>query len=342
MKKNTRIFAMCLAAVLLSGVLTGCLAKNSPEQPAAEEPREQPAARQSSPAASQAPSTASTVAAPQQAPQDAQEQQSLRNETLGEGVFALTLLGIDSTPERREAGSGKRSDTIILLAIDSQNNTCKALTIPRDTRAKICRLNKKGKVVAQNYNRINAAYAYGGRDQYRHENALQALSNLLGVPLEYYASIDMDSIGPLAKALGGVQVTLDVSMEGVGQKGETVLLLEEEAEIYVRKRHGVTGGSDLARTKRQQQFVKACAQRIQQMGPVAAVPRLVAALGSRVRTNLSLGEMASLAQVLSGLDLDKVEFYTLPGRAKTIDGRSYFIHDREKTQALIKELFSQA
>ena len=257
----------------------------------------------------------------------------------GEKTVLLTLLGIDTDPAREERHMGWRSDAMVVCFIDVERPACTLLTVPRDTRARVRRLDRQGNVKKTQWDKINAAYAYGGgKDKFSHENALHALSELLNVELVYYASIDMDAIGPVADAVGGVPVTLDVTIEGVGKEGETVNLTGDAAYTYVRRRKGITGGSDLARTGRQQQFLRALAMKVKSMNAVTAVPKLFAALQSHVRTNLSVEQMAALAGVLNRLAEEEIHMVTLPGRAKTIHGTSYYIMDEAKTEKLIGEM----
>lgn len=66
---------------------------------------------------------------------------------------------------QRRAGRGAhgaRADSIALLSVDLENPACSVLSVPRDTRAAIRRLNRDGTVQAERTDRINAAYAYGG------------------------------------------------------------------------------------------------------------------------------------------------------------------------------------
>lgn len=286
--------------------------------PKAAEPRKTPAL----PAASPAPQEASAH--------------------FGQETVLLTFLGIDTDPSREARGMGWRSDAIVICFVDTKTPACTLLTVPRDTRARIRRLNADGEVRKTQWGRINAAYAYGGgKDKFSHENALYALSELLDLQLSYYVSIDMDAIGPVTDAVGGVPVTLDFDIDGVGEKGETVTLTGDAAYTYVRRRKGVTGGSDLARTGRQQKFLKALAMKVKEMDAVTAVPQLFSALSGRVRTNLSIEQMAALAGVLDRLEEKDITAVTLPGRSKTIDGTSYYIMDEEKTRETVKKAMGE-
>ncbi|MGI6151864.1 MAG: LCP family protein [Christensenellales bacterium] len=260
---------------------------------------------------------------------------------LGGSKVAITLLGIDSNVEREERKMGSRSDVMVICVIDMAAPSCSILTIPRDTRAKVRRLNSAGEIRSTRTDKINAAYAYGGGDPEKScENALFALNALLGTDLTYYAAMDMDGIGPLTEALDGVTVTLPADIDGVGREGQTVTLNGETAYTYIRKRKGVQGGSDLSRTARQQIFIKALAKRVKELG-VSAIPALWNTMAPRVTTNVSLSQMVALGTVLSHIDTDAIETFTLPGRSKTIDGTSFYVADRDETRKLVRALFGQ-
>lgn len=258
---------------------------------------------------------------------------------LGGTKVAFVLLGIDSNDEREQKRMGSRSDVMVVCIVDMVKPSCSLLTIPRDTRTKIRKLSKSGEVKSTRTDKINAAYAYGGGDpRISCENALFALNQLLGTDVQYYAAMDMDGIGPLTEAVGGVTVTLPADIEGVGKEGETVTLDAETAYIYVRRRKGVQGGSDLMRTTRQQIFLKALAKRVKEMG-VSAIPAIWSTMAERVTTNLSLTQMVALGSVLSNIDTDSIETHTLPGRSKTIDGTSFYVPNMEEAKKLVQALF---
>ena len=257
-------------------------------------------------------------------------------------IVTLTLLGIDTSDERERLDMGWRSDSIAVMAIDMVQNKCTVITVPRDTRTKVRRLNKKGEVVSEKLNKVNAAYAFGGgEDKYSAENALYAISKLLGVDLIYYASLNIDAIAPLTDAVGGVELTLPADIEGVGKEGETVLLTGEVANRYVRARKGIQGGSDVARTKRQQEFIKQLAFKIKSMDAVSIMPKLLFSMGGKIKTNLSLEQMMMLASVLMKIEKDNLTFETIPGKGKTIGVTSFYIHNEEETKKLIRSVFEK-
>lgn len=86
----------------------------------------------------------------------------------------VMIMGVDS----REGDVG-RSDTLMVAAIDPKKKQAALLSVPRDTRVKI-----KG----HGWDKINAAYAYGGHDLTR-----QTVEQFLGVPMDHYVIINMES-----------------------------------------------------------------------------------------------------------------------------------------------------
>ena len=263
-------------------------------------------------------------------------------DVLGSNTLSIVLMGVDSDQEREKKGRGWRSDTIAILVIDVETPSFRILSIPRDTRAKVRRLNEKGKVIGQQYNKINAAFHYGGGpEKLGHENLIYALNQLLfdsqedAWALHYYASIDMEGVAPFTDAVGGVPITLAYDMPGFGKKGETITLQGEQAQKFVRLRHGVTGGSDLGRISRQQDFVQAFTARVRSLGVKKVVLSLWQTVEQYVHTNLSLEQILVLGDLLSKLDMEQATFDILPGKCKTIDSRSYYVPNSEKMRQLV-------
>ena len=85
------------------------------------------------------------------------------------------ILGVDE----RDDDVG-RSDTTLLLTVDPKQKTASLLSIPRDSRVKL---------PGHGYDKINAAYAYGG-----HRLSEQAVADLVGVPVDYYVLINFKAL----------------------------------------------------------------------------------------------------------------------------------------------------
>ncbi len=266
--------------------------------------------------------------------------------TLPDEKVNIVFLGVDTDEERAAAGNSYRTDTIVVLAANLSTGEAELLSIPRDTRVKVQKLNDTGKVTAEQYNRINSAFYYGGGyDGHGYENTLLAVNNLLfpedgsDSSITYYVSIDMDGIAPFVEAVGGVPITLPYDVEGFGSEGETITITAENAESFVRLRHGITGGSDLGRIGRQQAFIMAFADKVKDMGATSALFKLLPSVQTYMNTNLTMNQMVAFAEFLSKADLTSLTLHSLPGKCRTIDGRSYFIADEDGLNNLVSSIW---
>ena len=106
--------------------------------------------------------------------------QPMPTSTLGSRT-TIMLMGVD---ERKDDVG--RSDTLMIVSLDSKNDRVSLLSIPRDTRVKI---KKHG------FDKINAAYAYGG-----HKLSKSTVENLLGIPIDHYVIVDTGSFSKIIDA----------------------------------------------------------------------------------------------------------------------------------------------
>ncbi|MGI6161220.1 MAG: LCP family protein [Christensenellales bacterium] len=263
-------------------------------------------------------------------------------------LVVIGLFGIDTDSERKQQRMGYRSDTMVVCAVDVVEKKAALITCPRDTKAMVKKLDaKNGEVLSEQWDKLGHAYAYGGgRNNYSYANACDAISNLFDLgeleipPITLYAGIDMDGLPPIASKVGGVPVTLRQNIPGYGKAGETIVLNSNNASDFVRLRSGAgLSGSDLDRTKRQQDFLKGLAKRVQEMGPIEAVPKLYKDLINIVDTNLNEDQMAALAMVLKDMDVETIDFHMVPGKAETQNKTSYYIPDMDALHELIISLF---
>ncbi len=267
-------------------------------------------------------------------------------------IVNLLFLGVDSSSER--VGLGYRSDMMMICAVDTANKTATLLSIPRDTYTNVDKIDDHtGNVINTELNRLNAAYAFGGGpNNYSAANSMSCIQrflerrcdlvNQLGftldIPVNFYASLNMDGITQVCKAVDGVEVTLDTNIPGVGRKGETVTLKYDKAEAYLRNRHH-SEGSDFGRTSHQRTFMIALAKKVKSMGAVDIILNLYDELEKYVRTNLNTDQMLDFAKILKNVDIDSIQQLTIPGESKTIDGSSVVIHDEQGTLEMLLSIY---
>lgn len=176
---------------------------------------------------------------------------------------AVLLIGVDKY-EAQTQGEGynntQQSDFLLLLLMDKQSKTCKALHINRDTMTDIPVLGVRGEKAGTIKGQLALAHTYGsgGLDSCR--NTVEAVSNLLyGVKIDHYIAFTMDAVAKINDLAGGVTVTVQDDMTSVSPdmyKGATVTLNGDMALAYVRARGQLEDSSNLRRMERQRQYMK--------------------------------------------------------------------------------------
>jgi LCP family protein required for cell wall assembly len=189
--------------------------------------------------------------------------------------ISFLITGIDA---RGDNLSG-RTDTIIVMTVNPEDQSVKMLSLPRDTRTEIV---GRGTV-----DKINHAHAFGGM-----EMTIDTVEQFLDIPIDHYVSINMEGFKGLVDAMGGVAVTNDFAFTQSGysfSEGE-LFLNGDEALAYARMRKKDPKG-DFGRNNRQRQIVDAVIQEGAQMGSITRVGDILNVVGHSVRTDLSLDDM---------------------------------------------------
>ena len=183
-------------------------------------------------------------------------------------VETVLLLGVDQHLDEEIRGyqHGGQADFLLLLALDHQNRTIHQLQIDRDTMTDITVYSLLGDVKRNRVAQICLAHGFGGTDEERCKNEVQAVEKLLdGITVDLYMAVKLDGIGALNRALGGITVTLPedyAHLDPVMKKGATLTLTDAQAELLVRSRMTVGDGTNASRMMRQRTFMNAAANQL--------------------------------------------------------------------------------
>ena len=234
------------------------------------------------------------------------------------------------------------SDTNILVMVDPDQGAINAVSIPRDT------------LINADWNvpKFNAAYNVGGV-----ERLCRELSNLLGIPVDYYVAVDLEGFVELVNAIGGVNfdVPVDMNYDDPTQdlhihfsKGMQYLNGEDALKV-VRFRHNNDGTGygteDIGRIQTQQKFLAAVAKQMLSTLNLDMIKTYADLFVNYVDTELTVGNLVWLGQQALSMGLDNIHFYTLPGEAKTLvdvpfwDG-SYYVLDAQGALEIVNSSFN--
>ncbi|MEC1523739.1 LytR family transcriptional regulator [Neobacillus niacini] len=237
--------------------------------------------------------------------------------------FSVLMLGVDE----REGDSG-RSDTMIVLSVNPNNNSVKMLSIPRDTMTEIVGKGKEDK--------INHAFAFGGVPM-----AVDTVEHFLDIPIDYYVKINMEGFKDIVDTVGGIEVENDLafSVEKINFPVGQIHLNGEEALAFIRMRYDDPNG-DFGRQERQRQVIQAVIKEGASISSLSKAPDLFQAIGSNVKTNLTFKEMVNIQKNYKGAGKN-IEQLTIQSDGKLIDNIYYGIVTIAEQRRIQDELKAQ-
>jgi len=241
-------------------------------------------------------------------------------ETKEKDPISILLMGVDE----RENDQG-RSDTMIMITVNPNDNSMMMFNIPRDTRTEII---GRGTV-----EKMNHAYAYGGV-----EMAMDTVENFLDVPIDYYFKVNMEAFEDVVSALNGVTVDNPFAFDYDGYtfpQGE-VSLNADEALAFSRMRYEDPKG-DLGRNDRQREIIKAIIDKGANVGSINKIDDLLEAVGSNVKTNMTFKEMNDIFKNYKGAR-NNMETFEIDGSGEMIDGLWYYIVSDQEKQSITQKL----
>lgn len=263
---------------------------------------------------------------------------------LEDGRINILLLGVDE--------SGLRTDAIMVASYDVNLGEVKLLSVPRDTKVRI-----KGKNLTRKINAVHAFSSEGEKGKILGVQAsAEAVSQLTGIPINYYIEFSFMSIDHLFDSLGGVLYDVpDVEGKGRGMnyddpyqnlhiqlKPGLQTLSGNQVQQFLRYRkskYGVGSGSDTDRIKRQQDFIKAVLEQKLNVSLLPKIPGIYSQLSKEIKTNISMGDVTKYIRYLSKISSENLQSFSLPGENKIIGGASYFVCDLAATKTLVAEEF---
>ncbi|MBU3191220.1 LCP family protein [Clostridium bowmanii] len=248
-------------------------------------------------------------------------------------ILNIAFFGLD----RRDVSEVGRSDSIMILSIDSKHKKIKMSSIMRDTYVKI---NGHGQT------KINHAYAYGGA-----QLAIRTLNENFNLEIRDYVTVDFFNFEKIIDAMGGVNI--DIKQDEVGFINDKIIEvsnLEKKSIVLINKlgpqtlnglqsvaysRVRYTDGGDFVRTERQRTILSAMLIKIQSLG-VAKFPSVVSELLAYTETSMKSTDILKIGTKVftSKIKILEQERFPVDGycKGKIIDGVWYLVTDMKDTK----------
>ncbi len=202
-------------------------------------------------------------------------------------VTNVLLIGVDA--REGEQGENTRSDTMMLISLDSANHCVKMTSFLRDTWVYIPFIDKNAK--------LNAACSNGG-----YSGVVNTIEYNFGIDIDGYLVTDFELFTVMVDSIGGVEVEISEAeakevTNHPGRYGNVTLesgkqnLTGKQALAYCRIRKIDT---DWVRTKRQRTVMEAIIKKALMSGPIKAFSA-VQNIAPYFETDLSKAQAASIA-----------------------------------------------
>jgi len=164
-----------------------------------------------------------------------------------------------------------------------------------------------------------------------------AVTEMTGLPIDGYVSMDLDGLGDIVEYIGGVEVTLPQDLDdGCGSylPAGTHLLGRESVEFLVRTRHMYENGE----FGREQMLRRLFAGLLQyaQTCTLTDAAKLAPVAAKYLETNVELSALTSLAGSMESLSAGSVTFSTPSCYAGTVNGQAVILWDSE----ILSQLFN--
>ncbi len=266
----------------------------------------------------------------------------------GKSRFTILVMGLDRRP-----GEGYsldfRSDTLMLVSLDPQDQQLGILSIPRDIHVS---LGSDLELVRVNTLLLRGENMEEGYGPYLAMDVLQAN---LGLFIDAYIAFDFSAFITFVDAIGGIDVMTDYTINDPTYPGMNYdydpfylprgshTLDGETALMFARTRHG---DNDYVRGQRQLQVVDAIRARLEDRavlaGLVARSPMLYGEMVSNISSNLGPEQVVYLGLSMMTLDNDGITSGALNEQYTTsyLDGsRTVRVPDWARLGTLLTEVF---
>ncbi len=219
------------------------------------------------------------------------------------------------------------SDTAILVHLSGDGQHATLISIPRDSVVAIpaCKkIDANGNVVTDSAGQpeyteattalFNSAIELGGP-----ACSIATVEQLTNVYIDHYLEIDFTGVVSMSNALGGVPLTMcdpiSDAHTGLNLPAGPVNLEGQQALEFVRARYGLTGGDDLHRIQRQQQFMASMARKAlnsENFFDAIKLYSFLNAVASSLTTDMKPSILISLARTYQHINTSNIVFVTVP------------------------------
>ncbi|KZE72747.1 LytR family transcriptional regulator [Paenibacillus elgii] len=251
-------------------------------------------------------------------------------------AFNALILGLDTT-----SGQTARTDVILLAHVIPAEKKVNLISVPRDTRVPLPGIG---------LTKINHAHFMAEMDGGKNagtEAAIQAVSDLLQIPVHYYVKTNFSGFVTFIDTIGGIDVDIPkdmwLSMTRTPLEAGNRHLDGVTALAYVRERYSLEDG-DFGRQTDHMKVMRAVVQKLLAPEKITELPGLLKQAKKELAdTNLTDSDLISLAWLFKGMRGQDIKYMQIPGKSVVAADplvRSplwYWEPDKERLKELVRE-----
>ena len=244
-----------------------------------------------------------------------------------EGGVNLLIVGSDSRQGQGDGFGDPEEETAVLndvtmlMHISEDHTNASVVSFPRDMLIDVPECTDPedpSSTLSEQYGvKMNTVLSYGGLGC-----VVKTIESELGVTIPFAGIVQFMGVAGLSEAVGGVEVCVAEPIEdeytGTFLEAGNHTLSGVAALQFLRTRHGVGDGSDLARISNQQVFLSSLARTLQSNGTLGDPVKLYS-IAKAALANMQLSDslmdptrMISIAKALKDTDLNKIAFIQYP------------------------------
>ncbi|WP_203640790.1 LCP family protein [Levilactobacillus andaensis] len=247
------------------------------------------------------------------------KERDVNGQLKGKKPISILLLGTDTGALGRSYKG--RTDSMMVITINPSTNKTAITSIPRDTAVSIPGFKDAAP------SKINAAYAWG-----QAKTTITTVQDMLNVPVDFYALINMGGMEKVIDKVGGVDVTptLSFKYEGITfTKGVQTHMNGKKALAYSRMRYDDPQG-DYGRQTRQRTVLMAL---VKKSGSISTLlnQSFINSLSKQVQTDLTFDDLTAIAKDYRSAT-GTIKQTHLQGTGKTINGQSLEVMKKSELQ----------
>ncbi len=259
-------------------------------------------------------------------------------------ITVFLFMFIDTEGVVQESVSYKNDgecDVVALAVFDESDKTYSILCLNRDTMLDMNVLGVGGKTAGTVNAQLALSHTYGSGMEDSCENTRNAVSDFLyGLNIEYYVSLNMDSLAILNDSVGGVKVNVTDDFSEIDPTipmGETVLR-GDQALTYVRTRKGLGDQMNITRMTRHEEYMRGFFSALRgKLDDTSFALSAFNSVSDYMVTDCSVETLSSYANRYSDYTLKEI----VSPEGENVKGKEYmeFHVDAEKLDELILRLF---